>query len=171
MLFKGDKPNANNQKSQNASNTDGGTKGNGAESSQVSSKDSQKTTDIGNQETVNSTSELRGGDFAQGKIEAQQRSGECCEYCGAENTTEGDHFIPLNEGKKLVNAGQMTKSEAKQTLNKPDNIVNSCTDCNCGARVKGTNMPSNTPGKGKWVLSKPNEHVKKKVDELDKFKR
>jgi 5-methylcytosine-specific restriction endonuclease McrA len=155
----------NTQKSESSSNTDGGTKTtNGADNTQSATSANQKTTDIGSPESISSTKDLRGGAFNQGKAEAQQRSGGSCEYCGAGNAKEGDHFIPLNEGKKQVNAGQMTKAEAKQTLNKPENIVNSCTSCNRGAGGKGTKMPSSTPGKDKWVPSNPSDHVKDKLD-------
>ncbi|WP_287243040.1 RHS repeat-associated core domain-containing protein [Pseudoalteromonas sp.] len=155
------------QKSESNANSDGGTKTtNGADSTQSANSANQKTTDIGSQESISSTKELRGGDFNKGKAEAQQRSGGNCEYCGAGNAKEGDHFIPLNEGKKQVNAGQMTKAEAKQTLNKPDNIVNSCTSCNRGAVGKGTKMPSSSPGEGKWVTPDPCAHVKDKLDKL-----
>ncbi|TQF67826.1 RHS repeat-associated core domain-containing protein [Pseudoalteromonas luteoviolacea] len=49
QAFKGDKPNANNQKSQSASNTDGGSKGNGASSNQNDNNSNQATTDIGSE--------------------------------------------------------------------------------------------------------------------------
>ena len=55
--FKGDKPDSNHQKSQNASNNDGGSKDNGAESNQsTTSSSNQKTTDIGDQQDIASNS-------------------------------------------------------------------------------------------------------------------
>jgi 5-methylcytosine-specific restriction endonuclease McrA len=155
------------QKSESSATTDGRSKGNGAEPSQsASGSKPESTADIGSPEQVSSTKELRGGDFKKGKAEGQQRSAGNCEYCGSGNAKEGDHFIPLNEGKKQVNAGEMTKAEAKQTLNKPENIVNSCPSCNRGAGGKGTKIPSITPGEGKWVPPNPSDHVKDKLDKL-----
>lgn len=155
------------QKPDNVSKTDGGSKGNGAESSQsASGSKPESTADIGSQEQISSTRELRGGNFKEGKAEAQNRSSGTCEYCGAQNANEGDHFIPLNEGKKKVNGGEMTKAQAKDTLNKSENIVNSCTSCNRGSGGKGTKMPSKTTGDGKWVPPNPSSHVKDKLDKM-----
>ncbi|WP_171037351.1 SpvB/TcaC N-terminal domain-containing protein [Pseudoalteromonas phenolica] len=123
--FKGDPPSANNQKSQNASNTDGGTKtSNGAENTQSANSPNQKTTDIGSQKSI-SKEGTSGGDRAgksftkKGKQTVIQRNKEQnggvtkCESCGVEtvpaqksqkgvtppkNETQVDHIHPKSKG-------------------------------------------------------------------------
>lgn len=44
--------------------------------------------------------------------------------------TQGDHAETLNTVKQKVNAGEISKSDAKAAANSKDNIVASCKECN-----------------------------------------
>lgn len=78
-----------------------------------------------------------------------------CEFCNKNEATQGDHIKPLNDFKKDVNAGKMTKADAKDIANKADNNAAACPSCNLS---KGTKSLGDGPNDFK--PHSPNDRIK-----------
>ncbi|MAM87013.1 MAG: hypothetical protein CME36_06870 [unclassified Hahellaceae] len=87
------------------------------------------------------------------RLKAHKNAGGKCEYCGKDTRThtpykndsaEGDHFVPQAKG------GGTT----------PEQLVNSCRDCN-GPGGKGSKMPG-----FEWQPTNPNPRIQDKMDNL-----
>lgn len=78
-----------------------------------------------------------------------------CEFCNKNEATQGDHIKPLNDFKKDVNAGKMTKADAKDIANKADNNAAACPSCNLS---KGTKSLGDGPNDFK--PPNPNDRIK-----------
>lgn len=74
----------------------------------------------------------------------------------------------INEAKKQINKGLLTREEAIKKFDSEDNLVSSCKGCNSGPGGKHTKIPSSIGGPGKWVPPNPNEHVRSKIKALEK---
>jgi len=87
------------------------------------------------------------------RLEAHKKANGDCEYCGKKTQTdtpfkkdsaEGDHFIPQSKGGKTT----------------PEQLVNSCCECN-GPSDKGNKMPGS-----EWQPKNPNPRIRDKMDKL-----
>lgn len=111
--------------------------------------------------------ELRGGSFKQSREAALKRKEGVCEYCQSRPATQGDHFVPVKKYAEDVNAGKITKEEAKRIANEPENIVGACGGTGGCNQIKGGRMPSSTPGPGKYVPPKPTERIKEMIEDIE----
>lgn len=98
--------------------------------------------------------------FAASRAKALVENGGKCNYCGKAEATVGDHIDSLKSYAGEVNAGTMTKSEAAQAANAPENIAGACVACNA---EKSANQLSATPGEGKFVPSNPSPRIEDRL--------
>lgn len=111
-------------------------------------------------EILKSTRSLRGRkSFTEATQTNKSANGGKCEFCSENEATQGDHIRPLNEFKKDVNSGTMTKQQAKDAANEVDNNAASCAQCNLD---KGTKPLGDGPGEFK--PSNPSDRINEMLE-------
>ncbi len=111
-------------------------------------------------QVLKSTRSLRGRkSFSDATAINKRNNGGMCEFCGKNEATHGDHIRPLNEFKKDVNSGKMTKADAKDIANRADNNAAACPTCNS---AKGTKTLGSGPNG--FTPSNPSPRIKARLN-------
>lgn len=115
-----------------------------------------KAAKFAGKKVIKSTKELRGRkSFKDATAQNKANNNGKCEFCGTNEATQGDHIDSLNNFKKKVNSGEMTKSQAKDIANKAENNAASCAPCNL---KKGTKNLGDGPND--FQPPNPNDRIK-----------